>query len=174
MQRLDERTPCGRSHGRRRGSGFSDLDLGEVEMMRRYMILAVACVGAASACSGPTEPWQTEIVVTIDWSVASEPGFVDARWRLVRYAAGSDWEIDVDSGAIGTDGSATIRFQDDCIEGRDFATTHRIRVSGHFAAHEGSFLPECEFGPVWARCTSVPQTLGIGGGGPAEACTPPE
>ena len=49
-----------------------------------------------------------------------------------------------EAGAIGTDGTATIRFPDDCREGRDFSTTHRIRVSGHFAAHELSFLPECE------------------------------
>ena len=106
--------------------------------MRRCMIAALAVLVAASACSGPTERRQTDIVVTIDWSVASEPGFVDAYWELIRYDPGTGWRIDVDSGAIGTDGSATIRFQDECSESRDYSTIHRIRVSGHFAAHEGS------------------------------------
>lgn len=141
--------------------------------MRFGALTSLLAAGAAVACLSPTAPELTGIVLTVEWSVAREPGFVDARWRLVRYAAGSDWEIDVDSGEIGTDGSATIRFEDDCVEERDFKTTHRIGVSGHFAALEGSYLPDCESPRVWIRCTSTPQTLGIDGGTPAEACTPP-
>jgi len=137
------------------------------------MIAALACLGAASACSGPTEPRQTAVVVTIDWSVAGEPGFTDARWELIRHDPGTGWGIDVDSGRIDADGSATVRFLDDCVEGRDYSTIHRIRVSGHFAAHEGSSVPDCESVPISAQCTSVPQTLGIEGGAPAEACTAP-
>lgn len=141
--------------------------------MRFHALNGLLAAGAAAACSSPAAPELTGIVLTVEWSVAGEPGFVGARWRLVRYAAGSDWEIDVDSGEIGTDGSATIHFQDDCVEGRDFKATHRIGVSGHFAALEGSSLPDCESPPVWIRCTSTPQTLGIDGGTPAAACTPP-
>ena len=137
------------------------------------MIAALAVLVAASACSGPTERRQTDIVVTIDWWVASEPGFVDSRWELIRFGPGTGWEIDVDSGEIGTDGSATIHFQDDCIEGRDFSTTHRIRVTGHFAALEGTGVRGCESAAAWVRCTSVPQSLGFEGGTPAEGCTAP-
>jgi hypothetical protein len=144
--------------------------------MKRIRISPLAALCAGLACTDPIGPGpgRTEIVVTVDWSVAQHTGFVDARWQLIRYAAGSDWEIAVDSGDIGTDGSTTIRFHDDCVEERDISTTHRIGVSGHFAAHERSSLPECEFMPVSVRCTSTPQTLGIEGGSPAEACEPPD
>ena len=141
--------------------------------MRFRALTGLIAVGAVAACSSPDAPELTGIVLTVDWSVAREPGFIDARWGLFRYAAGSDWEIDVDSGDFGSDGSATIRFQDECVEERDFAATNRIRVSGHFAALEGSSVPDCESPPAWIRCTSTPQTLGIDGGTPAEACTPP-
>jgi len=38
-----------------------------------------------AACSDPAGPELTGIVVTLDWPLAREPGFVDARWQLIRY-----------------------------------------------------------------------------------------
>ncbi len=141
--------------------------------MRFSGLTGLLALSVCAACSSPAAPELTGIVVTVDWTVARQTGFVDARWHLIRYAAGSDWEVPVDSGEIDTDGSATIRFQDDCIEERDFLTTHLIRVSGHFSEHERSSLPDCEFVPVRVRCMSTPQSLGFEGGSPAEACTAP-
>jgi hypothetical protein len=107
--------------------------------MRRPILAAIAVIGVAAACSGPSEPQFTPIVVTVDWPVARERGVVDARWELIRYDDPT-WGFGPveDSGDVKRDGSVTIRFHDDCTEGRQYLTMHRIRLEGRFEGHEGS------------------------------------
>ena len=126
------------------------------------------------ACTDPVGPALTHIVVTVDWTVAREPGFVDARWQLISYDP--DGVIRrgpvMDSGIVGPDGLFTVRYSARC-EGDAWGSTgHRIELFGHFEAHEGGPLPECS---AWLDpwCTDVTQDSRIQGGLPPEACTMP-
>lgn len=137
-------------------------------------LAGLAILGAPAACSNPAGPELTQIVVTVDWPVAREPGFAEARWQLIEYDP-DDWLPRgpvVASGVIGSDGVFTVRYSARCTDGTFESTGHRIEVSGHFSAHERSWLPECA---TWAphRCSSIHQTVGLSADPPFEECRPP-
>ncbi|MEJ2547738.1 MAG: hypothetical protein P8125_07945 [Gemmatimonadota bacterium] len=138
----------------------------------RNSMLAALCVGLA--CTDPVGPELTEIVVRVDWAVARQPGFVDARWQVIEYDA-DDWIPRgpvVAEGEIGADGLFTVRFEADCSGGEWGPSGYRIEVTGHFETLEGRVLPDCT---AWVphRCSNSRQTAGIGYGSPEEACEPP-
>jgi hypothetical protein len=132
--------------------------------------LFAICV--ALACTEPVGPEFTQFVVTVEWTVARESGFLDARWQLIEYDT-DDWISRgpvVAEGAIGPDGVFTARYQTQCTG--THLTGYRLEVFGRFQAHEGGSLPECS---AWVplRCTHGSNTSTIHGGLPLEACTPP-
>jgi hypothetical protein len=146
--------------------------------MRLFRVVGIVALGVSAACSDPTGPELTRIVVTLDWPLAREPGFVDARWQLIRYDPESPDLLGprgpvVQSGVIDSSGTSVVRYDASCDGGEFGSTGHRIEVFGHFEANEGTALPECS---TWAphRCTSVPQTVGLPSDLPFEECGPPE
>ncbi len=146
--------------------------------MRHFVLACLAVCFAAAACSGPAEPELTEIVVTVDWPVAREPGFVDARWQLIQYDPESPVLLGprgpvLQSGVIRPTGMFTVRYGASCGGGDSGSPGHRIEVFGHFTGHEGRALPECT---TWAphQCSSSPQTTTLPSDPPFEECRPPE
>ena len=146
--------------------------------MRYFIIAGLVVLGTTAACSDPAGPEMTEIVVTVDWPVAREPGFVDARWQLIQYDPESPIVLGprgpvLQSGVIGSTGIFKVRYSASCGEGELGFTGHRIEVLGHFTGHEGRALPECT---MWAphQCSSNPQTTALQSNPPFEECRPPE
>ena len=138
----------------------------------------ITVCATTAACSDPAGPELTEIVVTVDWPVAREAGFVEARWQLIRYDPDSPFLLGprgpvAQSGVIGSTGMFTVRYSTSCGEGEFGFTGHRIEVLGHFTGHEGRALPECT---TWAphQCSSIPQAVSLQSNPPIEECRPPE
>lgn len=146
--------------------------------MRHFVLACLTVIFAAAACSGPVEPELTEIVVTVDWPVAREPGFVDALWQLIRYDPESPVLLGprgpvLQSGVIGPTGMFTVRHSASCGGGEFGFTGHRIEVFGHFTADDEGPIPECAmWAPHW--CTSVPQTVTLQSNPPVEGCKTPD
>ena len=146
--------------------------------MRCFRLGSFIALGASVACSDPTGPELTEIVVTVDWPVAREQGFTDARWQLIRYDPESPDLLGprgpiVQSGVIGASGSFVVRYDALCEGGVFGATGHRIEVFGYFEGNEGISLPECA---TWAphQCSDIAQTVGLPANPPFQECRPPE
>ena len=146
--------------------------------MRYFIIAGLVVLSTTVACSDPAGPDLTEIVVTVEWPVAREPGFVDARWQLIQYGPDSPFLLGprgpvVQSGVIGSTGMFKVRYSASCDEGEFGVTGHRIEVFGQFAGHEGRSLAECT---TWAphRCISIPKTASLQSNPTFEECRPPE
>ena len=130
--------------------------------MRLFRLAGLVALGLSAACSDPAGPELTTIVVTVDWPLAREPGFVDARWQLIRYDPGRSDLMGprgpvVQNGIIDSTGSFVVRYETRCDEGMYGSTGHRIEVFGAFEADEGTGIRECT---TWAvhNCSSIPQT----------------
>ena len=146
--------------------------------MRLFGVAGLVALGVCAACSDPVGPELATIVVTVDWPLAREPGFVEARWQLIRYDPGSPELLGprgpiVQSGVIDSTGTSVVRYETRCDRGEFGSTGHRIEVFGHFEANERTALPECT---TWAphRCSSVPQPVGLPSNPLLEECRPPE
>jgi hypothetical protein len=119
------------------------------------VLLAFFACGDDSAGPQPT----TTIRVNLDWPMAREDGFIDARWEL--------WLIqDIeDEGTFSSNGTATVVYESYCSEGNS-STGYIIDVSGHFEGGEG----QC-FDRIMPACSSTEQLFVIDD--PMIECGPP-
>jgi len=130
--------------------------------MRRWILAAaglpfLVLPGCGSDPEGPQEV-DTQITVEVDWPLAREPGFVNARWRVFRLDAVPDSfayrRVLVGEGDIGSGGTATARFTVRCTPGvaLHFPPIHEMEVVGHFTEYE---IPDQDEDTYWCRRNNV-------------------
>ena len=124
---------------------------------------ALLLVGCGSD-SGPTGPETVRIAVTVDWPLAREEGFVNARWQLIEYMDAQHKNVLVKEGSFSAGGIAEIRYTTTCRVGFGL-TGHEIRLRGNFTADDCLMAANHD-------CTSEPQTFTVPPGG-GIACSPP-
>lgn len=119
----------------------------------------VAAVLLAFSCgdeSGPTNPEQTvQIDLTIDWPLARQDGFTDARWELWKHMDTQHDNVLVKGGRFSRSGVARVRYTATCHVG-GFVYGYDLAVYGHFEGAE----QQCGLG-VSEHCTSEPQTYTV-------------
>jgi hypothetical protein len=156
------------------------------------MALTVLALLATAGCgSDPQEPQEveTQITVQLDWPLARDPGFVNARWRAYRRDVVPDSfaykQTKIDEGQFGSDGTASAQFTASCVPDRDLNPFYAMDVVGHFTAYELPEAPDesdywCRlnvYGPDLAElyCTEDPQVGEIQPPlVPRQVCTPPD
>ena len=125
---------------------------------------ALLLVGCGSD-SGPTGPETVRIALTVDWPLAREEGFDNARWQLFKFMDAQHENVLVRTGSFSAGGIAEIRYTTSCRLGG--LTGHEIRLRGRFTGHANDCLMAANH-----DCTGEPQNFTVPQGG-GTACSPP-
>ena len=127
--------------------------------MRRWILAAaglpfLVLPGCGSDPEGPPQAVETQITAEIDWPIAREPGFVDAKWVVW---GDPSYIIGPVEGAIPATGVATAQFKLRCIRGFSIPANVFFQVQGHFDGREDDW--PCSQVPRSVTCTEAPQSL---------------
>ena len=102
--------------------------------MKRWLIGLVVMAPAGCGGDDPQGPPQVQTVqavVTVDWPLAREPGFVDASFEIIEF----NFDVaTIASGTIPPSGLTETRFLAEC--GPSGPQTFVVHFSGHFLGYE--------------------------------------
>ena len=130
--------------------------------MRNQLVAVAAVLLVLNSCGDDTpervlDPdfQSVDIVITLDWPMAREDGFVATRWVASSFFG---WGMDSYEGEFDANGLALIEFTQRCMLGEPADAS--IYYEGHYtAAQPGSDVCFGETERDQFQCTSNPQTF---------------